>query len=135
MKPETSLQEEANKLMKIKGMARGETLRTHAVYIYSKMGERGIKSVEEKMEELGYPIKFQEVKPLEWYPEALGILIILVAKEIFHWENEDIFNILEIIVLSHFSKMCCNVKFSLYFGILNSCSDSNDRPLRYSEST
>jgi hypothetical protein len=43
------------------------------------------------MEKLGYPIKLEEVGSLEWYPEFLTVLIILVAKEIFHWGDEEIF--------------------------------------------
>jgi hypothetical protein len=87
-----SLKEEAEKLMKIKGNARGEALRNHFIYIRYKKGEDGISKVEEKMRELGYPLTFKEIKPLEWYPTVLGILIILAAKEVFNWKDSDIFD-------------------------------------------
>jgi len=88
----TSLKEEADRLMQIKGNSRGEILRTHAIYIFYRKGEEGVKAVEKKMEELGYPLKFKGIRPLTWYPEALSVLVVLVAKEIFKWEDSDIFD-------------------------------------------
>lgn len=87
-----NLKKEADELMKIKGNSRGEILRTHAVYIKYRKGEEGIETIEEKMKEIGYPVRFREIKPMGWYPEALGVLIILVAKEIFNWSEPDIFD-------------------------------------------
>ena len=92
MVKEFSLEEEANRLMKIKGNARGVTLQTHAEYILYKKGDEGLRRVEEKLKELGYPLKFKEVRPLKWYPEGLGVLVLLVAKEIFNWSKSDIFD-------------------------------------------
>ncbi|PIR71678.1 MAG: hypothetical protein COX89_00535 [Candidatus Nealsonbacteria bacterium CG_4_10_14_0_2_um_filter_37_10] len=92
MVKEFSLKEEANRLMKIKGNARGVTLQTHAEYILYKKGDEGLRRVEEKLKELGYPLKFKEVRPLKWYPEGLGVLVLLVAKEIFNWSKSDIFD-------------------------------------------
>jgi hypothetical protein len=88
----TSLKEEADRLMQIKGNSRGEILRTHAVYIFYRKGEEGVRLVEKKMEEIGYPLRFKGIRPLTWYPEALSVLVILVAKEIFKWEDSDIFD-------------------------------------------
>lgn len=88
---QSSLKEEADRLMRIKGNSRGEILRTHAVYISAKEGREGVSKIETKLKELGYPLVFEEVKPMEWYPEGLGVLLLLVAKEIFHWNDADIF--------------------------------------------
>lgn len=88
----TSLKKEADRLMQIKGNSRGEILRTHAVYISYRKGEEGVRLVERKMEELGYPLKFKGIRPLSWYPEALSVLVILVAREVLKWEDSDIFD-------------------------------------------
>jgi len=87
-----SLKEEADRLMQVKGNVRGAVFQTHAAYIRQREGEKGLTAVERKMEELGYPIKFSEVEPLNWYSEAHTILVILVAKELFNWSDADIFD-------------------------------------------
>jgi hypothetical protein len=92
MTTNNSLKQEADRLMKIKGNSRGEILRTHAVYIRYRKGEEGIRAVEEKMKELGYPLEFKTIKSLNWYPEAQGVLVILVAKQLFNWTESDIFD-------------------------------------------
>ena len=86
------LKEEAEKLAKIPGNSRGEILRTHFNYIKIKKGEEGLKQVLCMMERLDYPIKLKEINSLSWYPEYLGVLVILVAKELFKWNDSDIYN-------------------------------------------
>ncbi len=89
---EKSLKETANEIMKKEGGVRGEVFRTHAIYIRYREGEEGIKRVEEKMKELGYPIILDEVRTGDWHKEALSVLVILAAKEVFNWTEEDIFD-------------------------------------------
>lgn len=84
--------EEVDELMRVSGNVKGVVFQTHAVFIRYKEGERGIKMVEERLKELGHPLKFTEISSLAWYPESLSILIILVAKEVFKWKDSDIFN-------------------------------------------
>lgn len=86
------LKEEADKVMQLKGNLRGDGFYTHYNYIKHKKGEEGIRQVEEKMAELGYPFKFKELKPMGWYKNALSILILLVVKEIFNWTDDVIFD-------------------------------------------
>lgn len=85
------LKQEVGRLIKIKGNIRGVVFHSHATYIRYREGEKGIRAVEEKLKELGYLLNFKEIKKMEWYPEALSVLVILVAKEIFNWNNSDIF--------------------------------------------
>ncbi len=85
------LKEEAAKLMQIEGDVKGEVFLTHANFIFQKKGEEGIRRVEKKLEELGYLIKLREVKTGNWYKEALSALVILTAKEVFNWEERDIY--------------------------------------------
>lgn len=86
-----SLKEEATKLLQISGNVRGEVFRANAAYIKYREGEEGLLILEEKLEELGYPLKFQGFKSFNWYPESLSVLVILIAKEIFHWSEQDVF--------------------------------------------
>lgn len=86
-----TLKEESAKLMEIKGNVRGEVLRVNVAYIKFREGEEGLVLVEEKLKELGFPLKLKGFKSLKWYPESLSVLIILIAKEIFNWKDKDIF--------------------------------------------
>lgn len=88
---EEELQQIAKKLKKFTGNVRSEVFRTHANYIKYREGENGIKKIEEKMLELGAPVNFSEIRSFDWMSEGLSSLTIIVAKEIFNWTEEDIF--------------------------------------------
>jgi len=48
--------EEVDKLMKIKGKTKGSEFLTLKKYIEAKYGREGVKKLEKKTKELGYPI-------------------------------------------------------------------------------
>lgn len=83
--------QEAENLMKIKGNIRGEAILTDVEYVRYREGEKGVNLLEERLIELGYPLKFKEIKSLEWYPVWIDIFKILAIKEIFNWTDKDIF--------------------------------------------
>ena len=87
-----TLKESADRLMSLQGKVRGEKFRTHAAYILLKKGDHGLKAIEKKMEEIGYPFKFQEVLSLEWYPIGYSPLVMIIAKSLFNWTDKDIFD-------------------------------------------
>lgn len=86
------LKEIADELMKIKGNMRGDIFCTHATYIEYKKGPEGVKLVEEKLKELGYPVNFKKISRLKMYPSALSALIIFVTQNVFDWKDADIFD-------------------------------------------
>ncbi len=90
MEKET-LQDSANRLTKIPGKVRGEIFLNHAKYIKEKEGIGGLKKLEEKLSDLGHPINFRKINPLDWLSEGLSCLVIVTAKEIFYWEEKDFF--------------------------------------------
>ena len=83
--------EEIEKIIQIKGNVRGGVIQANVTFIQKKKGEEGLRAIEKKMAGLGYPIKFEEIKVGEWYPESLSVLTILVAKDLFNWGEKDIF--------------------------------------------
>lgn len=92
MEDQKSLQDEIDILMKKKGNTKGSELITFARYIEEKYGKDGVKAIETKLRELGYPFKFDDVKALgEWYPEALNVSAILIARDLFKWTKSDFF--------------------------------------------
>jgi hypothetical protein len=82
---------EAEEIMKIKGHVRGEGILTDLEYVRYREGEEGIKKLQEKLRELGWPLKFEEIKSTEWYPIGLDVLKTLVIKDLFNWTDKDVF--------------------------------------------
>lgn len=88
MEVNKSFEEEVKELLAKPGNVKGEALKSHQSFIISKVGEEGFKKVEKRLEEIGHPIDFKNIEPYKMYSAALAILIVLVAKEIFSWDDE-----------------------------------------------
>ncbi|MBU0687273.1 MAG: hypothetical protein KKB81_05420 [Candidatus Margulisbacteria bacterium] len=78
---------EADDIMKMKGEVRGVVFQTDATYLKIKYGEEGLKKVEENLKQLGYPIEFEKVKAMGWYPMGLRGLSLMVIKDTFNWDD------------------------------------------------
>ncbi len=76
--------------MNIEGEARGADLKNDWLYVKEKYGEEALKKVEERMAELGYPLKYDEISEMDFYPIGFDALSMLVIKEIFDFSEEDI---------------------------------------------
>lgn len=88
MENEEQFKEEVRILMGKKGNVKGEAFKSHQAFIISKEGESGFKKVEEKLIELGHPIDFAKIEANKMYPAPLAVLVVLVAKKIFNWDDE-----------------------------------------------
>ncbi|MCD6233108.1 hypothetical protein J7J81_01850 [bacterium] len=88
---ELSLKETADRVMRSPCKVIGAVFETHAKYIESREGKEGVRKVEEKMADLGYPLKFREMEHFKYYPVGLSDLVIITAKEIFNWKEKDVF--------------------------------------------
>ena len=93
MAREKITKEEAERIMKEGGKVRGLTLKTDADYIIEKEGKEGLKRVEERLKELGYPIKFKNFSSFGWYSLPLSAIIITVMVEVFDWDDSAIFDL------------------------------------------
>jgi len=82
---------EIENLMQIKGNVRGGVIQANIAFIREMAGVEKLKAIEGKIAGLGYPFDFSKINIGEWYPEALSVLIILVAKDLFNWTEKDIF--------------------------------------------
>lgn len=80
----------AERLIKIKGEARGIHFRNDAEYVLTKKGEEGLKAVEEELERLGFPIKYGEMKNLAFYPAGLRIVSLLAIKKALNLNNDGV---------------------------------------------
>ena len=80
--------EEFNELMSLKGEVKGMGMKTHADFILKEEGEEGLKKLERTMAELGYPIKFKELRPMSYYPLGLEALVLVLMKRLFNYDDK-----------------------------------------------
>jgi hypothetical protein len=80
--------ETVEKLIKKKGNVKGEAIKSHHDFIFSKEGEEGVKKVEEKMQEVGHSLDFSKITIHKMYPASLAILVVLSAREVFNWDEK-----------------------------------------------
>ena len=76
--------------MAIQGECRGIHLRNDAEYILVKKGEKGLGAVEKEFIKLGFPIKYKEVRNMEFYPAGMRILSLLASQKVFGWGDDGI---------------------------------------------
>ncbi|KPJ55177.1 hypothetical protein AMJ47_01530 [Parcubacteria bacterium DG_72] len=106
---------EAKRLVReTKGEARGVALKDDLDYILEIKGEEGLERVEQRMAELGYPLRKKDIKPMSFYPMGLANLFLLVIKEVFNFTEKDLEDWgASIVKFSLFTKI-----FLRYFGSL-----------------
>ena len=105
----------AEKLMEIKGETRGVSFQADGEFVLKEKGEEGLKKLEEKMAEVGCPIRYKEVKPMDFFPLGLRLISLLVIKELFNPDKEKIRE-----MGAFQTKMSLIVKlFMQYFGSVN----------------
>jgi len=82
--------EELSRIMGLRGQVRGVVLKTDEAYVLKEKGEDGVKLVEGRLIELGHPIKYSEIRTMDFYPVSLRILSLAVIREVFKFTDKDI---------------------------------------------
>ena len=80
--------ETAKKLMEIKGEVRGISFQAEGRYILQEKGEESLKKLEDELAKLGYPIKYNEIKAMDFYPIGLKAITVLTIKKVFGFNEE-----------------------------------------------
>jgi len=75
--------------MKLRGEARGMSLKDDAAYALAKQGKEGLERVEEELEKVGCPIKYAEIKTLGFYPVGWRAISLLAMQKVFGWGDEE----------------------------------------------
>jgi hypothetical protein len=83
--------EEIEEIKKTKGNVSGEKFYTTFPYLERREKDNEVKQVLDAMKELGYPINLKEINSSKRYPIKISLLLFVVAKDIFNWKDEDIF--------------------------------------------
>ncbi len=86
-----TLEEVTRELKEIKGNAKADVILVQRDYILQKEGEEGLRKLEEKLRDLGAEIDFGKIKGASWEKEWKNSLMTVVAKKIFNWTEEDVF--------------------------------------------
>ena len=81
---------ELDQIKKIKGHTIGDGLSKDREFVLKEKGKKGLKKAEDKMEELGHPVKYKEIDRNKRYPAATDILFLLVCKRMFKWNDDKI---------------------------------------------
>jgi len=104
--------EEIKKATKNTCKIKGSAFKGELEYILSKKGEEGLRAVEKKTRELGYPIRYKEIEETQWYPISLKMASFYAFLTTFNWEKKELIEIAESSV-----KVSYIVRFFMkYFG-------------------
>jgi hypothetical protein len=85
----TISKEEADRLMHLKGEIRGIALKDDFKYIFQREGQKGLDKLENTLKSLGYPIKYNEIKAMTFYPIGLDNLLLTILNRIFNYTDKD----------------------------------------------
>lgn len=79
--------EQADKFAKAEGQVRGAAFKTDAEYVKNNLVEEAFQKLKDEMQRLGYPIDYDKVNAMDWYPIGVRALHIEVMKDIFNWDD------------------------------------------------
>lgn len=80
----------AKNLIKIEAKIRGVDLKADADFVLKKEGKEGLKKVEEKLKEIGFPILYEKINMMDFYPGGLKALSLLAIQEVFNYSEKEI---------------------------------------------
>lgn len=81
-------QEIIHHLLEIKGQCRGLSLIDNLAFIKSKEAEGGLEKLNKTITEAGYPFRYQDIKPMNFYPVGLEAVVLLAMKKTFGYRDE-----------------------------------------------
>ncbi|MBM3258059.1 MAG: hypothetical protein FJZ05_02520, partial [Candidatus Nealsonbacteria bacterium] len=76
--------EAAQRLSKISGEVRGVAFKTDMEFVLKEKGKGGLKKVEDELKRIGFPIKYEEIKVMDFYPIGLRVISLMAIKEVFN---------------------------------------------------
>lgn len=88
MEKEIINKEIAERLLKIEGECRGMSLKDDAEFVLKKEGREGLKRLEQELEKIGYPIKYEKIRRVDFYPLSWRVISLLAIKKVFGWEDK-----------------------------------------------
>jgi hypothetical protein len=74
----------------INGRVKGVGFQTDALFITKNWGQEALEKIKTELKNLGYPVDYEKVKAMEWYPLGLRYISLLVVKELLNLDDEQI---------------------------------------------
>lgn len=87
--------DEIKQIMETTGKIKGGAFKGELEYILAKKGEEGLRAVEKKTEDLGYPMGYKEIKETRWYPIGLKMISFFAFLSAFNWGKKELAEIAE----------------------------------------
>ncbi len=103
--------EVVKKLMKLKGETRGFNILPDRKWILKNKGEEGLEKVEKEAAKAGYPLHYDDLKVMSFYPAGLRAISLLSIKKAFDLDNEGIRGVCEF----HLKQNLITKLFTKYF--------------------
>lgn len=79
---------ELDELKKIEGKVRGIGLKDILEFVLREEHEEGLKKLEDTMVNIGYSLKYKDIKSMDFYPLVLLAVFFLTIKKLFNYDNE-----------------------------------------------
>lgn len=80
----------AQKIMKVKGEVRGIVFKTDAEFILKEKGKKALEKVEAELKRIGFPLNYQQIKTMYFYPLGLRVVSLLAIKKVCNFSDRDI---------------------------------------------
>ena len=77
-------------MKKYSGEVRGVAILTDAEFVRKKWGVEGLNKIKAVASDLGYPIEYEKIKALAWYPLALRMLSLFIITDTFNMSGEQV---------------------------------------------
>ncbi len=87
------LEKKRKELIQKEGNVKGSQIKSILKCIEKKEGNDGFKRLKEELKKYNLSFNINNINPLDWINEGESVFIILLAKEIFNWSDEDMFEI------------------------------------------
>lgn len=88
MENEIISKKEIEELMKLKGETIGTLILQDLAFIKKEDGEEALRKFKEYIESLNLPIKFEEIKPKNFYPIWFDAIILLTMERLLNYDAE-----------------------------------------------
>lgn len=82
------LKKELDEFSEIKGEVRGGAIKTYGEFILQKEGKEGLKRLEDVMAGLGFSIKYEKIRTMDFFPVSLLVVTLLSIKRLFGYSNQ-----------------------------------------------
>ncbi|MBD3208293.1 MAG: hypothetical protein GF370_02490 [Candidatus Nealsonbacteria bacterium] len=76
------------KFEELPGEIRGTTLKAYGDFVLKEEGKEGLEKLEKTMEQDGYPIKYGEIKGMDFFPISYQAVTIEAIKNVFNYGPE-----------------------------------------------